>query len=199
MGLNVIDNEKQVIIDLKNGSYEAFNTIYYAHRQALVYHAFRFLKSEDLVEEVIQELFSKLWEIKGKLQEDRSIKPMLTRILKNLIIDFFRKLKYDQGAKEKFIIQLDQFYSPIELEIAAREKKEILMNALSKLPALQREIFILFKLEQKSYKELEEMYGLTKAAIHSYIYRTNVFLKSYFRDFDKNDLILIFLCLDLIS
>ncbi|WP_288811659.1 MULTISPECIES: RNA polymerase sigma factor [unclassified Sphingobacterium] len=199
MGLNVIDNEKQVIIDLKNGSYEAFNTIYYANRQALVYHAFRFLKSEDLVEEVIQELFSKLWEIKGKLQEDRSIKPLLTRILKNLIIDFFRKLKYDESAKEKFIIQLDQFYSPIELEIAAKEKKEILMNALSRLPALQREIFILFKLEQKSYKELEEMYGLTKAAIHSYIYRTNVFLKSYFRDFDKNDLILIFLCLDLIS
>lgn len=194
-----IKNENKLILDLINGSEDAFTAIYYEHRQPLIYQAFRFLKSEDQVEEVIQNLFLKLWEKRDTLHPDRPIRPLLNKILHNLIIDFFRKLKYDTFSRDKFLKELEAHYSPIEIILATKEKKELLHNALEKLPELQRNVFICFKLEQKSYKEIEEMYGLSKAAIHSYIYRTNVYLKSYFRHFDKSDLILILLCIDLIN
>lgn len=194
-----VKSEAALVIDLIGGSEEAFTALYLRHRQSLVYQAFRFLKSDELVEELMQELFTKLWERKHTLHADKPLKPLLNKMLRNLIIDFFRRMKYDATAKDKFIRELETHYSPIELKLAEKEKKKLLNEALSNLPPLQREVFVCFKLEQKSYKEIEEMYGLTKAAIHSYIYRTNVYLKSYFRNFDKSDLLLILIWMDLLS
>ncbi|SEM66216.1 Sigma-70 region 2 [bacterium A37T11] len=56
-----LTDEKELLIKLRDGDEKAFTQIYHRYKDKLVYHVLRMLKSEELAEELMQELFLKIW------------------------------------------------------------------------------------------------------------------------------------------
>ncbi|GGH18723.1 sigma-70 family RNA polymerase sigma factor [Sphingobacterium alkalisoli] len=183
--------EKMLLYRLQEGDEKAFEEIYLLYRKNIILQAYKLLKSRDLVEEVVQDVFTKLWSNRKKIDPNQVFEAYLNRIVRNHIIDLFRKMKRDQMLKDQLILAINESYDHIEPLLFQKENKKLISEALAHLPALQREIFILFKIEQKSYKELMEEFGLTKSSVNSHIYRANLFLKEYLQKHRKEDLILI--------
>ena len=82
---------RNTIEKLKRGSYEAFDTLYDMYTDSLYGFALLHTKSSVQAEDIVQETFLKLWNMRTSLSVEGSFKSMLFTIAKNHVIDVFRQ------------------------------------------------------------------------------------------------------------
>lgn len=82
---------RNTIEKLKRGSYEAFDTLYDMYADSLYGFALLHTKSSVQAEDIVQETFLKLWNMRASLSVEGSFKSMLFTIAKNHVIDVFRQ------------------------------------------------------------------------------------------------------------
>ena len=98
----------------------------------------RIVKDKLSAEEIIQELFTRIWqkrELPG-LQENFS--GYIYRITQNLVYDFFRKVKNDHRLQERFRRLAEAQYDPVEAALIHKESAELLNRAIAQLPPQQK-------------------------------------------------------------
>ncbi len=86
------ESENALVEKLKNNSKSAFSAIFLTYYQDLVRFAFRFTKNLDLSEEIVQDVFIKIWEERSTLEFHHSLKSFLLKSVQNLSIDRLRHL-----------------------------------------------------------------------------------------------------------
>jgi RNA polymerase sigma factor (sigma-70 family) len=82
--------EEQLIANLRKGRQSALSEIYDLYAQELLVFCFSYTKSKQDAEEVVQDAFLRLWEMRSSIRSDHSLKSLLFRIDKNRVIDLFR-------------------------------------------------------------------------------------------------------------
>lgn len=174
-----IEEEKALLLRLKEGNYEAFEQIYGRYYRQLAGNLMKLLKSRDLVGEALQEIFMRLWNNRLNVDPEKPIKAYLFRIGENLVYDTFRKAARDEKMRVYFMAFTTEAYEHIEKALFEQENKQLLHDAIDKLPPQRKRVYILCKLEEKSYKEISELLGISTAAVNDHITKANAFLKSY--------------------
>jgi len=116
--------------------------------------AFRILRNQEESEDVVQEIFIKLWNMGDKLEEYKSIDALATTMTKNYCIDLIRKQKHN----------LSDVYSPLDYLVLSApspheqmentESGEILGRIIAGLPEMYRIIIKLRDIEGASYEEI---------------------------------------------
>jgi len=136
---------------------------------------FRFvLKSiKDLhkAEDVVQDCYEKLWKNIENVNGEK-VKAYLFTTAYHTMIDRIRKDKRSVYAEEIKVAEGSHEKSYSDL-------REILNNAVNKLPEIQRMVLLLRDYEGYSYQEIEELTSLNESQVKVYIYRARVFLKGY--------------------
>ena len=119
-------------------------------------------------QDIVQDCFEVLWKNREKV-EMKSAKSYLFSIAHNKIIDTFRS-----------DVKTQDFDSDInELTAKPQETDDILLVqlAISRIPALYKELLTLRDLESYSYKEIEEITHLTEAQVKVYLFRARKAIK----------------------
>ena len=171
------DGEKALLVQLREGSYEAFEAIYHRHKVQLASSMLRLLKAVDVVDDILQDLFTRLWENREKIDPELPIQAYLFRIAQNLAYDTFRKASKDRIFFDRIYGALLLSESTIEERIVADEERRLLEAAIALLPPKRREVFVLCKLESKSYEEVSRLLNISLSTINDHIYKANLFLK----------------------
>ncbi|SHN45434.1 RNA polymerase sigma factor [Chitinophaga sp. CF418] len=172
-------DEQTLSQSLHDGDYLAFEAIYDLYKKPLSARLLKLLKSPEQVAETIQELFLKLWENRSNINPEKPIKGYLYRIAENLVYDFFRKAATDSRLKTTLLRYTDSAYNNIEKVLYEQESRELLYRIIDQLPPQRKRVFILCKLEEKSYREISETLGISTAAVNDHITKANAFLKKY--------------------
>jgi RNA polymerase sigma-70 factor (ECF subfamily) len=119
-------------------------------------YAFRILRNQEEAEDVVQEIFIKLWKMGEKLDEYRSIDALATSMTKNYCIDLLRKHKHDYTGDIN-INDFQNFTSPSPQEqMENSEAGEILYRIIAGLPEIYRVVINLRDIEGISYEEIAE-------------------------------------------
>lgn len=121
--------------------------------------AFRILRSQEEAEDSVQEVFIKLWNMGGKLDEYNNISALAVTMTKNLCIDQLRKKKHfvrDENGIQEFN-DVDNA-SPFEI-IQSRESENILISIIDCLPEIYRSVIRLREIEGFSYEEITKKTG----------------------------------------
>lgn len=134
-----------------------------------------------MVEELVQNLFIKLWEQRDRINVSQSLNAYLYKVAHNMAYDTFRKISRDKKLQEHLFFNTSAEYDHIEKLIFDKENCLALNNAISLSPVQQQKVFVLCKLEEKSYAKVSEMVNITTGTINNHIYRANLFLKEYFQ------------------
>lgn len=166
-------------MQLRDGSYEAFEWIYHRYKARLATSMLRLLKSPDLVDDLLQELFVRLWEHRESINPEQSIKAYLFRIAKNLVYDTFRRLSKDRRLQDQICQAMEEIEVDIEEQFLAREGRQAIEAAIAMLPPKRREVFMLCKLESKSYEEVSTLLNISMSTINDHIYKANQFLRQH--------------------
>ncbi|MDR2272025.1 MAG: RNA polymerase sigma-70 factor [Sphingobacterium sp.] len=173
-------DEKRLLLALRAGSYEAFEQLYDRYNRPLLGNLLKLLKSPDLASETLQELFVRLWHHRASIDPEKPIKGYLFRIAENLVADNFRRAAKDKKMQGYFLAHMQEAYDHIESRLYSKENSLILHQAIDQLPPQRKLVFKLCKLEEKSYREVSELLGISTAAVNDHITKANAFLKEYF-------------------
>lgn len=177
MATTIHTEEKELLLRLQGGDHAAFEQVYNQYYYNLTGHLIRLLKSTDLAQEVVQDTFMALWEHRDRLDTDKPIKPYLFKIATNHTFNIFKKASHDQKYRAYLSPIIEAGYEQIETEIFKKENEKILQDILEKMPQKQREVFILCKLQGKSYQEVSDQLNISLHTIHTHIKRSHQFLK----------------------
>lgn len=170
-------DEKQLLLLLKEGDYEAFNCIYQLYSLRILGRIVRLVKSEQIAEEILQELFLRIWEKRARINAELSFRSFLFSVAQNIVYDHFRKIALDERHRSEFIHDYTEDYAHIEEELVFKQAQEQLMKAIERLPPQCQKVFILFKMEGKSYKEICSQMNISRSTVNNHITKANNLLK----------------------
>lgn len=160
----------------------AFEEIYRRFWKTLFKMAQNKLKSTELIEELLQDVFLSLWE-KRDTQTIENLRAYLFTALKYRIIDQYKKQmlaeKYADFAHAKNLISDHS----LENEINFKEIVRIFENALLQLPEKTRQIFKLSRLEYKTTREISEALQMPERTVEYHITQSLKLLRVSLQDF----------------
>lgn len=170
--------ENELLVQLRSGNSLAFEKLYNAYKHRLAIRILRIVKDEELTEDLLQELFIKVWHNREEIDPERSFNAYLYRIASNLVMDSFRKLARDQKLETQIRATTSEVYSYIEEKIFEKEELALLQLNIDKLPPQRKLVFTMCKIEGKSYKEVSELMGISVNTVNDHVKKANSFLKS---------------------
>lgn len=171
-------DEVQLLLRLRDGDDLAFGQIYDRYKARLGYSLLRLLKSEVLAEELLQDVFMKVWEHRAAIDPTRSFKAYLYRIAENMAYDFFRRAAREKEILQEIIAANTELYTHVEESLLKKENIAFLERLLAQLPSQRKKIFVACKLEGKSYKEVAEEFGISTTTVNDHIQKAMECLKA---------------------
>ena len=193
MNLADLHSESELVISLRNSSQDAFKQLFDRYSQKLYHFALSYLKSDSDSEEIVQEVFLKIWENRDHLQSDKSFKSYLFTIAFNAIKKRFNKKLKEDRYKHDFFDWLSEENPEIEEKI----EYELLLNKLDSLinefPEKRKKIFLLRKKEGKSILEIAELMEISPKTVKNQITAGMNSLKRSFQDEDISAFLFYFL------
>ena len=195
-----LHNEPLLIREMRSGSEEAFILLYRYYSPKLYVNIKRMVHDPVVTEELVQELFTKIWEKKDSKGIKENFTGYMYRIAQNLVHDFFRKLKKDQLLLERFRSWAEEKaeYKNAEDILQQQQYFAILNNAIEHLPVQQKKAYKLVREEGYSYKKAAENMGISPFTVKEYLALANKSIRNHLHGkFDARHelLFLLFFCL----
>lgn len=175
-------NEVHLLADLRQGCVVAFKRIFEKHWSPLYRNAKLKLGSHDEAEEVIQNIFSSLWE-KRETLHITNLACYLNTALRNRILNIIR----DRIPQEKYwnyykaFIPQSQYVT--DQAIAFDDLNDAVEQAVSQLPEKSREVFKLSRMEGRSNAEIAMLLHVSEKAIEYHLTRCLKELRVHLKDY----------------
>lgn len=150
---------------------EEFNTCVDMYADNLYRFILKSVKDTDKAKDIVQDTYEKLW-LKVSDVESTNAKSYMFTTAYRTMIDQFRKDNKQEKMEEAhlYLHSHNKSYSDL---------KEILNEAVSKLPEVQRSVIMLRDYEGYDYTEIGQITRLNESQVKVYIFRARKFLKTY--------------------
>ncbi|MCS2891827.1 RNA polymerase sigma-70 factor [Parabacteroides faecis] len=158
-------NEPQLILSLKNGSYKAFERIYEMYAKRLFAYSVQFTKSQEESEEIVQDVFMRLWTNRAKIRQEDTLRSLLFIMTKHYLINAFRT-KINQPEYEEYIQYINErSVDDASCQLEYQEFVAKFRAILKTLPETQQKVITLSKIEQFSNKEIADKLSLSEQTV----------------------------------
>lgn len=176
-------NEETLLSRLKNDDQNAFAEIYKHYWESLFNHAYRRLNDEELVKELIQDLFVELWQKRHTLDIHTSLGAYLQTAIKYKV---FNQLKSNiiQEKYHLFVKQTNiKHDNNIEENIRYQELNTAFVAALVELPKQPRNVYQLRYHQGLSNSEIADSLQLSVSTVEKHMSKAIKYLKSRLKTF----------------
>lgn len=175
-----IPSEEEVLLRMMQGDESAFTIIYRHYHASLYIYLLRFCKIPSLSEDLVHDVFLKIWEIRERIDPQQSFSGYLYRIARNHVIKTIEKLATDKQLREQLFNQLNT-PGPIQPEQMVRTKEydRLFQEALIRMPQQRLKVFKLCRQEGKSYDEVAFELGISRNAVKKHMVLSMRFIYNY--------------------
>ncbi|MRG47928.1 RNA polymerase sigma-70 factor [Chitinophaga sp. SYP-B3965] len=172
-------NENELLSRIAEGDRNAFKQLYDFYWEDIYYIALSFLKSPEWSQDMIQEIFIKIWQKRASLPAIEQFRSYLFIIARNELISALRQKMRTDGQKDQYEQQLpDQFLAP-DQSFAVRELEMQIGQAVQQLPEQQRRIFLMTRNDGLSHDEIAEQLGLARKTVANNITKALNHIRDY--------------------
>ncbi|EDM34112.1 RNA polymerase ECF-type sigma factor [Pedobacter sp. BAL39] len=172
-------DERRWLSLLKEGDRTAFDTIYHFYSNPIYSRILAMTKVSAVADELLQDIFLKVWENREQINEDLSFQAWLYRIAENSVYDYYRRLARDAKMREHTLRTFAELYNHTEDYILNKERSQLLEKALSRLPPQRQLIFKLCRLEGKSYEEAATLLNISTSTVSNQLVKATKNIKDY--------------------
>ncbi|MCE3279901.1 MAG: polymerase subunit sigma-24 [Bacteroidetes bacterium] len=150
---------------------EEFNKCVDLHADNLYRFILKNIKDEEKARDIVQDTYEKLWLKVSEVESANAKSYMFTAAYRTMIDRIRRDKKQGEMTEANmYSLSTNKQYSDL---------KEILNDALTKLPEIQRSVLLLRDYEGYNYEEIGEITGLKEPQVKVYIFRARTLLKNY--------------------
>ena len=162
------NHEPELIHGLRHGDVAAFTAIYRLYFRRLYVYCLQFTKSANDAEDIVQEVFTKLWTNRDSISSDDSVRALLFVMARNSLISAYRKtinapayadyIDYCNtiGHEDVSRLEYEEFVAKVKLCIGT-------------LPNAQRQVVSMSKLDQLTNKEIADKLGINEQSVKNHL------------------------------
>lgn len=158
-------DEQELLHRVAQGDEDAFRSLYYQFQPFLATHIFRITGSRELSEEIIQDVFLKIWQTRENLYDIRSFKAYLLVVSKNHALNALKKIAREFSLQSDFARQ----NKSTESEDHKSKYYSLLDEAIDNLSARQKEVYLLSRHERMTYQQIADKIGIGKESVKTHI------------------------------
>lgn len=178
---NAATDDKDLIPSLKEGDEQAFSCIYQKYHRQLYFIAIKYLKDPDLAEDVVQDVFVKLWSYREHLKEDLSVKGFLITSMRNLILNSIRNKKTQILKHLDLLQKVEVSRNDVEDTVSLAEYEQIVERGISQLSPAKQQIFRLRTLDGLDNGEISAQLGLSINTVKFQFSQASKFLRAFLK------------------
>ncbi|RYU97174.1 RNA polymerase sigma-70 factor [Emticicia agri] len=162
-------SEQEIVGAIRQGNERIFETIFRKYYQSLCNYANSMLKEMDEAEEIVQNLFSGIWEKRAELEISISLKSYLYRAVHNHCLNRIKHLKIREEYQQYASNYHENSYESVGQSVMKNELERRIEEAIEKLPEQCRLIFRLSRFEELKYHEIAEKLGISPKTVENQI------------------------------
>ena len=164
-----LNTDVKLLKDLQKGEEKAFEKIFERYSTQLFNVVHKFTTSRSDAEDVVQEVFSKIWKHRIRLNPDLPFTPYIIKIAKNIIINLARKRIYETAyLSYRYHVQ-SKFNYVTENQVLFKELQLILQEKIVSLPEKRQIVYRMSRNEGLSNLEIAEKLGISERTVENHI------------------------------
>lgn len=187
--------DAELLRKIAQGDEAAFRQFFFKWKGKLFSFLFQLTSERALAEDIVQEIFMKVWQKRAALTEVENADAYIYRVAHNRAIDELRRL-----ARRPVPIEIATAQKglsiPSDQEIRIKEIQQIFQKALENLSPQQRRVFILHREEGLKHEEIAQQLNLSVSTVQNHMFRAMESIRNFFRlaDPDREAYLLLGLC-----
>jgi RNA polymerase sigma-19 factor, ECF subfamily len=162
---------------------QAFEDVFKTNFKRLHAYAFTIIKDDIMAEEIVQNVFCRLWEKKSKVEIETSLAAYLYRSVYHESLNYLKHLKVRAAYNSYVHARLKNDTDSAEKKILLGDLQNKLTDALAELPEQCRTIFQMSRFEELKYQEIADRLGLSIKTIENQMGKALRLLRLKLADF----------------
>lgn len=164
-----------------NNDYKAFQELFHKYYSALCQQAYMLTHSSDIAEEIVSDVFLKVWKNRESLQIKISILAYLMKATRNASIDYLRQVTRQRAYNHDIEGDFTSDYASPSDMIIGDETQKIIERAIEALPPQCKLIFRMSRDSEMTYTEIASKLNLSIKTIETHMGRSLKFLRESLR------------------
>jgi len=182
-----MSNDYELLYETSIGNEVAFSQLFEKHRGKLFNYLLRVTKSKEISEEIIMDVFMKIWMGKELLTDVKNFEAFLCVVAKNKSMDFFRVAARDERLQKMVGNRITQEQeNQTENIVLEKEYKTILEQALLKLSPQRKQIFYLSREQGLTHDQIAKHLNLSRNTVRNTMAETLKHIRVFLK---KNDIV----------
>ena len=163
--------ESILMTQLANDSEAAFKVLYSRYSNRIYALAVRYLKSPVLAQEIVQDVFLKLWFERKNMKVDMPVEAWLVTVAKNKLINQFKKLACEWNMQKMYHPESSNDIADGEMKLINADFEKQLNTMINRLPQMQKQVFHFAKEEGLSYNEIASRLQISPLTVKTHMAR----------------------------
>ena len=168
--------EKNWLYGLKEDNYLCFNHLFFNYNKKIYSLARKFKLSHEDAEEIVQEVFIRIWKNRHLINPELSFNAYVFKITQNFILKYFRH-KTIQNAYVNYVVTHSKVQEDLVTHLESDNLNSTINNYISKLPDQQKKVFLMSRRDNLSHEEISKKLQISIRTVESHIYKALKFLK----------------------
>jgi RNA polymerase sigma-70 factor (ECF subfamily) len=168
--------EQDLLQKVADGNELAFSELFYHHHQHLANYVYQLTASKEMAQEVVQDVFLKVWNNRQLLAGIENFRPWLYVVSKNMTLNCLRKIVRERAQHRTWSIYQAALTEDETMPLEAGtedEKYAIMIDAISQLSPQQKKVFFLSRIKKMKYAEIARQLKLSRETVKSYLKLAN--------------------------
>lgn len=184
--------ERELLLQIAAGNRQAFTLLYEHHAPMLSRYIQLFTGAAPETEELLQDVFVKVWKKKEQLPEIEVFGAWLNRVTRNTVFNYLRSTKLKRKIEA---LETDAGAQAVteqaDHRVLLHQYYRIANEAIAQLPARRKEVFQLRLEQHLTLDEIAARLGISRSAVEQHVYAANAFIKDYLQKHADIQLLLI--------
>jgi len=177
-----LPGEMELLKQLIAGDAESFRKIYEFYQGRIFLFAFRLTKSKSQAEEIVQEVFVRLWERREQIKLEKNFNGYILAITKNLILDGLKKSAHDKTIQQKIYNNMQALQNNSIDQLIEKELSRLHQQAIDRLSPQKKIVFMLSREEELTYDEIAKRLSVSRNTVRNQMSDALKSIREYLSD-----------------
>jgi len=162
-------DEAELLQQIAEGNQRAFTVLFRQYSGKVYSFALKLTRSEELAEEVVQEVFLRIWLNRETLTEVQQFGAYLNRMNRNHCLNAIKRLAQESRITGELSRQNTEYSHETEDRISYRSTQAVLDEAIGKLSPQQQKVYRLCHVEGLKYEEAASQLNISPGTVHTHM------------------------------
>jgi RNA polymerase sigma-70 factor (ECF subfamily) len=175
----ILHNENELLLQVAAGSERAFQVLFDCYHGKVYGTALKFLKSPEVAEEVVQDVFLKIWLKREEMPSVERFNAYLFIMTRNTIFNRIKKAAYEVSVQKEIARNFSEIDDQTENLLRDRQYQKILQEAMNLLPPQQKQVYHLAKVEGLSHEAIAERMQISRLTVKTHMAKALQTIRTY--------------------